>query len=143
MKKMLLVSMSLIILTGTIVAQSQQVEQKKHQNAVMKNEHLVMKDGKILHNMDGKEMQMQNDMTLKNGTIIKPDGSYHLKNGKQLHLRDGQCMDMNGRKYRSQGMMQRQMQGNHGMNMQGQKMQSGGHRQNMNGGSGSHHQNMK
>jgi hypothetical protein len=98
-----------------------------------------MKDGKMLHNMDGKEMQMQNNMTLKNGTIIKPDGSYQLKNGKQLHLLDGQCMDMNGRKYMSQGMMQRQMHGNHGMNMQGQKMQSGGHRQNMNGGGGMHH----
>ncbi len=83
---------------------------------------------------------MQNDMTLKNGTIVKPDGSYQLKNGKQLHLRDGQCMDMSGRKYMSQGMMQRQMQGNHGMNnMQGQKMQSGSHGQNMNGGGGMHH----
>lgn len=141
MKKMILVSLSLLVLAGTVAAQSHQEEQKKQQNAVMKSEHLVMKDGKMLHNMDGKEMQMQNDMTLKNGTIVKPDGSYQLKNGKQLHLRDGQYMDMNGRKYMSQGrMMQRQMQGNHGMNnTQGQKMQQGGHHQNMNGGGGGHH----
>ena len=139
MKKMLLVSMSLIMLTGTVVAQSQQVEQKTNQNAVVKNEHLVMKDGKMLHNMDGKEIQMQNDMTLKNGTMIKPDGSYHLKNGKQLRLRNGQCMDMNGRKYMSQEMMQRKMQGKYGMSMHGQNMHSGGQHQNMNGSGSSHH----
>jgi len=139
MKKMLLVSMSLIMLTGTLVAQSQQAEQKTQQNAVVKKEHMMMKDGKMVHNMDGKEMQMQNDMQLKNGTTIHPDGTYQLKNGKQLHLRDGQCMDMNGRKYNSQGMMQRQMQGKHGMGMHGQNMSSGGHHQNMNGSNGMQH----
>jgi hypothetical protein len=82
-------------------------------------------------------MQMQHDMTLKNGTVIKPDGSYQLKNGKQLSLRNGQCMDMNGRKYRSEAMLQRKTQMNHGKGMQGQKMQSGGH--NMMGTGGSHH----
>ena len=139
MKKMILVSMSIIMLTGTIVAQSQQEEQKMQQNAVTKNEHLIMKDGKMMHNMDGKEMQMQSDMTLKNGSMIKPDGSYQLKNGKQLRLRDGQCMNMNGRKYRSLGMFQRKMQMNHGRGMHGQNMQSGGHHQNMNGSGSRHH----
>ena len=117
MKMMILVFMSMIMLTGTIVAQSQQEEQKTQQDAVAKNEHLVMNDGKMMHNMDGKEMQIENDKTLKNGTTIKPDGSYQLKNGKQLSLRNGQCMDMNGRKYRSQGMFQRKLQGDHGMGM--------------------------
>lgn len=139
MKKLLFVPMSLLMLTGTIVAQSQQTEQKIQQNAVVKNEHMVMKDGKMFHNMDGKEMQMQNNMTLKNGMMVNPDGSYQLKNGKQLRLRDGQCMDMNGRKYNSQGMFQRKMQGKHGMRMQGQNMHSGGQHQNMNGNGSSHH----
>lgn len=139
MKKMILVSMAIIMLTGTLAAQNQQEEKKTGQHAVAGNEHLVMKDGKMLHNMDGKEMQSQNEMTLKNGTTIKPDGSYQLKNGKQLHLRNGQCMDMNGRKYNSQGMMQRQMQMNHTNSMHGQHMNSGGHHQNMTG-TGSRHQ---
>ena len=138
MKKMILVSMSLILLTGTIVAQSQQEEQKTQQNAVVEKEHLVMKEGKMMHNMDGKEMQMQNDMTLKNGTTVKPDGSYQLRNGKQLHLRNGQCMDMDGKKYRSHQMFQRKMQMNHGREMHGQNMNSGGH-QSMMGGNSSHH----
>ena len=139
MKKLFFVPMSLIMLTGTIVAQSQQEKHKTEQNAVEKNEHMVMKDGKLLHNMDGKEMQMQNDMTLKNATTIKPDGSYQLKNGKQLHLRNGECMDMNGRKYSSERMFQNKMQGKHGMGMHGQNMHSGGHHQNMNGSGRMHH----
>ena len=139
MKKIILVSMSLIMLAGTVVAQSHQEEQKTQQNAVEKNEHFMMKDGKMLHNMHGKEMQMQTDMTLKNGMMIKPDGSYQLKNGKQFQLRDGQCMDMNGRKFSSERMFQRKMQGKHGMGMHGQNMNSGGHHQNMNGSGSSHH----
>ena len=139
MKKMILVSMAIIMLTGTLAAQNQQEEKKTGQYAVAGNEHLVMKDGKMLHNINGKEMQMQNDMILKNGTTMKPDGSYQLKNGKQLRFRDGQCMDMNGRKYNSQGMMQRQMQGKNGMGMRGQNMRSGGHHQNANGGGSKHH----
>lgn len=139
MKKMILVSMSLIMLAGTVVAQSHEEEQKTQQNAVEKNGHFMMKDGKMLHNMNGKEMQMQTDMTLKNGTMIKPDGSYQLKNGRQFQLRDGQYMDMNGRKFSSERMFQRNMQGKHGMGRDGQKMHSGGQHQNMNGSGGSHH----
>lgn len=133
MKKLLFVSMSLIMLTGSILAQSQQAEQKIQQNVVGKNDHFLMEDGKMLHMIDGKGMQMQNNMTLKNGTMINPDGSYHLKNGKQLRLRDGQCMDMNGSKYRSERMLLRNPQGKQGMKMQGQNMHSGGHQHNTNG----------
>ncbi|MDP1764275.1 MAG: hypothetical protein Q8L07_10345 [Sediminibacterium sp.] len=139
MKKLFFVPMSLIMMTGTIVAQNQQAEQKIQQNAVVKVEYLVMKDGKMLHTTDGKDMLMQHDMTLKNGMMIKPDGSYQLKNGKQLRLRDGQCMDMNGSKYRSQGMFQRKMQGKYGMGMQGKNMHSGGQIQKMNGNGSGHH----
>jgi uncharacterized membrane protein len=136
---MLLVPLSLLLLTGTIVAQSQQEEQKTQQAAAVKNEHIVMKDGKMLHSMDGKEMQMQNDMTLKNGTMIHPDGSYQLKNGKQLSLRNGQCMDMNGKKYRSQQMFQKRMTGRHDMDGNRKNMRMNGNEGRMMGTGGSHH----
>lgn len=138
MKKLLFVSLSLLLMAGTVFAQSQQADQKTEQNAVKKQEYFLMKNGNMLHKMDGKEMQMHHDMTLKNGTMVKTNGSYQLKNGKQAHLRDGQCMDMNGRKFNSEGMMQRNMQGQHGMGMQRHNMHSGGN-QNMNGSGMSHH----
>ena len=129
MKKLLFVLTSTIILIGTTAAQSQREEQKTRQDAVIKNEHLLMKDGKMLQIIDGKEMQMQNHMTLKNGTMIHPDGSYQLKNGKQGHLHNGHCMDMSGKKYRSQHMLQKRMMGRHNMNMtgHGQNMMGGHH----------------
>lgn len=139
MKKLLFVYLSLLLLTGTVFAQSQQADQKTEQNAVKKQQYFLMKDGNMLHNMDGKEMQMHHDMTFKNGTMMKTDGSYLLKNGKQAHLRDGQCMDMNGQKFNSERMLQRNMQGNHGMGMQDHNMHSGGNNQNMNGSGSSHH----
>lgn len=71
--------------------------------------------------------------------MIKPDGSYQLKNGKQAHLREGQYMDMHGRKFNSERMFRRNIQGDHGMGRQERNMRSGVHHQNMNGGSGGHH----
>lgn len=139
MKKMLLVSMSLIMLTGTLVAQSRQEEQKPQQNAVVKNEHLVMKDGKMLHQVDGKEMIMQNQMMLHNGTVMHSNGSYQLKNGKQRQLNNGQCMDMNGRKYSSQGMFQKRMMGRHGMGNNKQNMHNNRNDGKMMGTGSSHH----
>lgn len=133
MKKLFFIPLSIILLTGAFSAQSQQVETKTQQDAVVKNEHLVMKDGKMFHNMDGKETQMQNQMTLKNGVMIDPDGGYKLKNGKQQSLRNGQCMDMNGRKYRSQQMFQKSMMGNHGMGNHGQNMHPNGSHHNISG----------
>jgi hypothetical protein len=139
MKKMLLVSMSLITLTGTLVAQNLQEEQKTQQNAVVKNEHLVMKDGKMCHNMNGKEMQMQDQITLHNGTVMHSNGSYQLKNGKLGQLRNGQCMDMNGRKYSSTGMLQKRMMGRHNMGNNKRNMHNNKNDGKMMGTGSSHH----
>lgn len=139
MKKMLLVSMSLLMLIGTLIAQSENGDQKTQQNAVVKNEHLVMKDGKMIHQVDGKEIVMQNQMTLHNGTIMHSNGSYQLKNGKQRQLNNGQCMDMNGRKYSSQGMLQKRMMGKLGMGGNSQNMHNNRNNGKMMGTSGSHH----
>ena len=138
MKKLFFVPMSVVILTCTaMLAQAQQEEQKTQQETVMRNEYFVMKDGKMYHNMDGKETEMQNQMTLKNGMMIGADGVYKLKNGKQQSLHNGQCMDMNGKRYHSLQMFQKSMMGNHGMGMRGQNMHPNGSHQNMRG-AGSH-----
>lgn len=131
MKKILLAVMSTIVLTTITIAQQQQGENKNQQNATAIDEHLTMKDGKMYHSMNGKEMMMQNQMTMHNGTVMHPDGSYQLKNGKQRQLRNGHCMDMNGRKYRSHQMFQRTM-----MRMHGSGMHSGGQHGGM---MGNHH----
>ena len=127
MKKILLAAMSILLLTTASVAQNEQGANKNHQSATVNDEHLLMKDGKMFHNMNGKEMLMQNQRALHNGTVMQTDGSYKLKNGKQRQLRNGHCMDMNGNKYRSHQMFQKSM-----MRMPGSNMNSGNNRRNMN-----------
>lgn len=134
MKKILLAAMSLVLLTTASIAQQAQGQNKIEQIITVNDEHLLMKDGKMYHNMNGKEMMMQNQMTMQNGTVMNADGSYRLKNGKQRQLRNGQCMDMDGKKYKSHHMFQKSM-----MRMHRQNMHSGSNHQNMNTGGHSHH----
>jgi hypothetical protein len=127
MKKILLAAMSILLLTTASIAQQKQGESINQQSATVNDEHLLMKDGKMYHNMNGKEMMMQNQMTLHNGTVMHPNGSYQLKNGNQRQLHNGHCMDMNGKKYRSHQMFQRNI-----MRMHGSNMHSGNNHSNMN-----------
>ncbi|OQP60158.1 hypothetical protein A3860_34320 [Niastella vici] len=126
MKKIFLAALSVLLFTTITMAQ-QQGENKNQQNAVANDEHLMMKEGKMYHNVTGKEMMLENPMTMPNGTVIHPDGSYQLKNGKQRKLLNGQCMDMNGKKYRSHQMFQKSV-----MRTQGANMHAGSNHLNMN-----------
>lgn len=129
MKKNLLAAMSIVFLTTASFAQQASTGNANQQGFTVNDEHLIMKNGKMYHSLNGKEMMMENPMTLHNSTVMHPDGSYQLKNGKNRQLRNGHCMDMNGKKYRSHQMYQKSM-----MRMHGSGMHSGSHQgMNMNG----------
>lgn len=129
MKKILLAAMSIVLLATATIAQQAPTGNANQQGSTVNDEHLIMKDGKMYHSMNGKEMMMDNQMTLQNNTIMHSDGSYQLQNGKKRQLRNGQCMGMNGKKYRSHQMFQKSMN-----RMHGSGMHSGGHQgMNMNG----------
>jgi hypothetical protein len=127
MKKVFLAAMSIVLLTTASFAQQVSTANTNEQGTTVNDEHLIMKDGKMYHSMNGKEMMMENQMTLQNGTVMQANGSYQLKNGKQHQLRNGQCMGMNGKKYRSHQMFQKSM-----MRMHGSGMHSGGSHMGMN-----------
>jgi hypothetical protein len=129
MKKILLATMSIVLLTTASFAQQAPLGNANQQASTVNDEHLIMKDGKMYHSVNGKEMMMETPMTLHNSTVMHSDGSYQFQNGKKRQLRNGQCMDMNGKKYRSHQMFQKNM-----MRMHGSGMHSGGHQgMNMNG----------
>ncbi|MCA6440576.1 MAG: hypothetical protein IM581_11630 [Chitinophagaceae bacterium] len=129
MKKILLATMSIVLLTTASFAQQAPLGNANQQASTVNDEHLIMKDGKMYHSVNGKEMMMETPMTLQNSTVIHSDGSYQLQSGKKRQLRNGQCMDMNGKKYRSHQMFQKSM-----MRMNGSGMHSGGNQgMNMNG----------
>ena len=100
-----------------------------------------MENGKVLLIMDetGMGIKMENDMTLKNGTIIKPDGSYQLQSGIQLQLQNGQVMDANGAAYKSERKFLKKTHRKKVEKPKAQKMHSTGHQQHDNGSSSHHH----
>ena len=57
----------------------------------------VMKDGKMLKMESGKTMLMEKEITMKNGTVCKPDGECITTDGQKIMMKEGDCMDMNGK----------------------------------------------
>lgn len=141
MKKILLIAMILTMLTDTIMAQTMQVEQKMQQNVIEDRGYLLMENGKVLLIMDetGMGIKMENNMTLKNGTIIKPDGSCQLQSGIQLQLQNGQVMDANGTTYKSERKFLKKTHRKKIEKAKDQNMHSKGHQQHDNGSSSHHH----
>ena len=117
MKKSLLVSTFFLLFAGIINAQIKQENQKTQEKTTsVKTEFLIMKNGKVCHSVNGKQIEMQNQMTMKNGTVVNPDGSFKYNDGKQVKLHNGECMDMNGKTYHSQEMYRERMLGKQNMN---------------------------
>ena len=141
MKKIILISLVLTMLTGIVVAQSQRPAPEMQQNVVGNKGYLFMENDKLLHIMDetGMGMKLQNEMTLQNGTIIRPDGSYQLQNGTRLHLQNGEIMDTDGIKYKSEKKFLKKTNRKKVEKRKTQNRHSGGHQQ-RNSGSSSGHQ---
>lgn len=55
-----------------------------------------MKDGILV--MVSENREIAHEITLANGTVIKPDGNVIRKDGTQVVLEDNECVDMEGRK---------------------------------------------
>ncbi len=72
-------------------------------NAQTKNKHhemkngCMMKEGKMVCMKDGKTMPMDKAMTMKNGTTCMTNGECTMKDGKKMMMKEGDCMDMNGK----------------------------------------------
>jgi hypothetical protein len=65
------------------------------------NDHYMMKNGEMYQVQAGVRTQMQNQMTLKNGTVIDPNGTVQMKNKEQYRLRDGEYLDNLGERYQT------------------------------------------
>jgi hypothetical protein len=59
---------------------------------------VMMKDGKMMMMMGGKPTgPMDKEMTMSDGTKVKPDGSMTMKDGKMMKMKNGQMMMMDGK----------------------------------------------
>ncbi len=72
--------------------------QERNQNRI----HYVSMDGEMLQVRNQMQERLQTSMTLKDGTVVNPDGTYQNRDRKQLRLQDGECLNMDGQLHQNQ-----------------------------------------
>lgn len=102
MKKVFLLWTVFMLMTVSLSAQDRVQERDQ--------DRLMMRDGSVCLYQNQECIPLREQLRLQNGTSVNPDGSYQLRNGKQLRLRDGQCMDMEGRRYSSEARCMARME---------------------------------
>ena len=83
--------------TSTFAQQTKEQTQVKSTQQKKSMDCCLMKNGKIYELKNGKETLIEKEMTLKNGTVVSPDGTCKMKEGKTMKMKEGQCCDMNGK----------------------------------------------
>jgi hypothetical protein len=104
MKKLLTIIALCMLTTGIATAQTTTTHSDPENAAIASEEGkcdkkncCMMKDGKMIYMKDGKEMPLEKEMVMKNGTKCMPDGTCIDKNGKKISMKNGQCCDANGK----------------------------------------------
>jgi hypothetical protein len=105
MKKVFYV-LTFILLHFTLNTLAQDQEKKqdqlKTQDRIKLHDHLLYKDGNLYQVKDQKQTRVEAQVKLKNGTTIEPDGMFRKKNGDRLQLKNGECLDMDGKHYHTE-----------------------------------------
>jgi hypothetical protein len=104
MKKQLLLVFILALSVGYVPAQEMPQTQLKLQ------EYYMFKDGKMFHIRNQEEIQLNGSRTLVNGNVFNPDGSYQLRNKDKEMLKNGECLDSDGTRYKNQEQAVRKLQ---------------------------------
>lgn len=94
MKNIFLVLFFAFLSVGSIYAQDK--------NKIEDTNYCILLDEKIFVQQDGEITQLSEAFTLKNGTVLQPDGSYQLSNNTKAKLKDGECLGFSGKFYESQ-----------------------------------------
>ena len=63
---------------------------------------LLMLGNDVIRINDKAQIQIQDEMTLSDGTAVYPDGSYRTQDRKKLQLLEGESLDNHGIKYRNE-----------------------------------------
>ena len=76
----------------------------------MAQEHLVLQNGQMYRVQNQQKSQLQEQLTLPNGTLVTPNGSVQAKEKKRFQLKDGECLDMEGKRYETQERFREKME---------------------------------
>jgi hypothetical protein len=94
-----LVLLALIVL-GSMALTAQERDQDRIQD--QDRTKLVMVNGEMLELRDRAEMRLKDKQTLADGSVVAPDGTYETADGDRLKLKNGECLDGDGIKYRNE-----------------------------------------
>lgn len=66
--------------------------------------HIMNIDGQLYQIKNQSQNKLKQQLKLNNRVVVNPDGSYTNRDGKQLHLRDGECLNMDGQTFKNSYM---------------------------------------
>ena len=94
--KKLIVLITASLLTGNLMAQTYQNDSKMQEQGTSHVKYCAhLMDGKVMIMQDKKDVA--SDVTLTNGTTIQMDGTVTKKDGTKMYLKNGDCVDNNGK----------------------------------------------
>ena len=98
MKKRMLLAAFVVLGTAALTAQERDQDRIQDQDRTK----LVMVDGEMLELRDRAQLRLKEKQTLADGTVINTNGTYQTRDGAQLRLKNGECLDGDGIKYRNE-----------------------------------------
>lgn len=99
MRKIVALTLALL---GTAMLMAQDRDRDRVQDSEQDRDRLMLVDGEVLQIRDQDQIRLQDPVTLNDGTVVNPNGSYLTKDRVRLRLKDGECLDNEGNKYRNE-----------------------------------------
>ncbi|MDO9275160.1 MAG: hypothetical protein Q7T92_06395 [Lutibacter sp.] len=63
--------------------------------------HIMNIDGQLYQIRNQSQNQLKKPYKLSNRVVVNPDGTYTNRNGQQVHLRDGECLNLDGQMFKN------------------------------------------
>lgn len=79
--------------------------QERNQNRV----HFTRINGQVYQVRHQEQIRLQNELRLKNGTLVFPDGTYQLQNRERRQLENNTCLDPSGQLFQNMYLYRKQM----------------------------------
>jgi hypothetical protein len=98
MKKKVLVIVFIVF--GIAMTNAQDRDQDQDRDRIQ--DRFMLVDGDVLQIRDRDQIRLNDEYVLSDATIVNPNGIFQTKDWKQLRLKDGECLDMDGIKYRNE-----------------------------------------
>lgn len=94
----------LLLVSFVVLGSTSLFAQERDQDRVQDQDRtkLVMINGEVLQVQERAQIRLQAQQRLNDGTTLYEDGTFQTMNREKLRLRDGECIDTDGIKYRNE-----------------------------------------